>query len=243
MSMNVDDDGRRIMAIDANKSEPFEIGAQILALLAYPQPEEDDRRIRVEGALCSEVVALACAEQSPNAEALRKRFPHYAKRRQRAGLASLPKRHKKAMQAGTMALGFLQEGISGRPANLPATMSSMSLQNLSKHIANGDGITDDSHYENYDDAIKMVARRIWRPWHPVLHLASAYQIACRMFSGDADGMEYSIYNLAMHKALVDFAQFHASIIRCDPRLTDIAKHLIRIDWQGDVQISAPSGDA
>jgi len=56
-------------------------------------------------------------------------------------------------------------------------------------------------------------------------------------------MEYRIYNLAMHKALVDFAQFHASIIRCDPRLTDIAKHLIRIDWQGDVQISAPSGDA
>jgi len=241
MAMTVDRNGRRTMTIDANRSEPFEIGAQIIALLAFPGADEEARRLRVEGAMCSEVIALGCSEDPAGASVLRARYPHYAKRVQRASLASLDSRLKKAMLAGWMALGFIEDGATGMPPKLPADMTNMSVSSLARRISRQIGLDDDVTYENYEDAIKAMERRVWRRWHPILHLASAYQVVARIHSGEEPGLAFNIDNEAFHEAVIGLAQVHGKIIRAHPRLKKVAEVLVDIDWLNrSVPISVPS---
>jgi hypothetical protein len=221
---------REKITLDAGALEPFEIGARLLALLAFPAPGERKRRYGIEGALCSEIIARTCDDQPETADAIRVRYRRYTKRKQRVSLGSFQKRLNKAMFAGTMALGYLEEGISGQSAKLPTTMPSMSFRNLARHVAQRDGLVDDLNNSHYEEAIRMFVKRTWHPWYPVLHLASAFQVACRMYSMEAEGMPYDIHNLAAHKAVVAYAQMHAAVICREPQLSKVAEQLVDIEW-------------
>lgn len=244
MAMTVDGNGRRTMTIDATQSEPFEIGAQITALLAFPAADEDARRLRIEGAMCSEMIAKGCAEDPAGARAIRERYRRYAKRTQRASLTSLDGRLKKAMFAGWMTLGFIEEGVTGKPLRLPPGMPSMSVSNLARRVSRQVGLEDDVTCENYEDAIKAFEKRVWRRWHPVLHLASAYQVVARIHAGQDDGLRYDVQNDVFHEAVINLAQFHGRIIRAHPRLKKLAEVLVDFEWiSRPVPISVPSQTA
>jgi hypothetical protein len=92
--------------------------------------------------------------------------PIYALRSQHENdrfLRTLERRVRDRMVAGRMAIGFLQEAMTGE---VPACLKRLSINGLAQLVL------DDVEYTEPEN----VETRIWRPSLPVIHLASALQL-------------------------------------------------------------------
>jgi hypothetical protein len=192
--------------------EPFEIGAFLLAVLAFPAAQESDARVAAAFALCNLAVAAQCA-QFPDSEASwRKSHPEYFDlddREIRGRLRQLKRRLRDRMIAARMSLGFFEEGITGCAATLPTGMVRLSLNELSKLALPQSG---ESNPENLE-------KRTWRASRGVFHIAAALQVSLRVSaqSPEIEALGYPLWDNELHRRVIEFAQFHEEMVLRDER--------------------------
>jgi hypothetical protein len=211
----------RVYDLDPNEMEPFEIGAYLFAILAFPEDPE-----RIEAAVTANCSAYlrAYAKMDPVVgRALFNRHPRYfnindpeARREPR----TFQRRLSDRAIAGKMALGFFEEGLTGQRATLPAGMASLSLNELSKLVQPESGISDPD----------MVGRRMWRKSVPVIHLASAMQVWARYKELDpaVRNVPHRIDDAEANQAIIAIAQIHERIVLGDRRFGKGHTDIIRI---------------
>src|SRR6185437_9999025 len=104
----------RYVVLDFARDEPFEIGAKMLALLAFPGCAEiDDWRLATE-ALCSNVIRATSAADPENSAKWRAEYPVYAtidEKESRRRLRKLPTRLRDRMIAARLARLYFGEAI------------------------------------------------------------------------------------------------------------------------------------
>ena len=211
----------RTITLDSNLLEPFEIGALLLAILAFPGPKEEDLCKKAAEALCGMQVRVTIAAENDIAGNWNTAYPNYAaidESESRRRLKTFNRRLRDRMIASRMSLGFFQEGFVKRPAKLPALMQRHSLNDLSELVLSQSGQT---YPEN-------VEHRIWRKSLPVIHLAAAMQIAARALTPDDAEFGYPLDNGPLHQAVIQLAQLHEEIALSDQRFGQKRDELIRI---------------
>ena len=135
----------RILTIDAGKLEPFEIGARLMAILAFPNASEVAELTAAQQALCTEHVSVTADADPELGDELRQRFPDYSKLDRgtiRKHLRKTRTRYRDRMVAARMARGFFQEALTKMPAVLPESMARLSLNELSKLVLSESGQSD-----------------------------------------------------------------------------------------------------
>jgi hypothetical protein len=149
--------------------EVFEVGADLLALLLYPEKKAEMKRLRLYISLCALVVQGTYFNQHP-AKAFQPQLmkPIYVFRSEREisrDMRAFDRRHRDRIIAGRMALAFLKKA-NGITLNLPGGDERLSINRLSELVLTDAGYTEPENVET----------RIWRPSVPVIHIAAAVQI-------------------------------------------------------------------
>jgi hypothetical protein len=207
--------------LDPTRSEPFEIGASLLSILAFPGPAEEGARKGAADALCAEALRKTIAADPEHAVEWRAAYPGYTAidaSESRRRLRTLARRLRDRMIASRMSLGFLQEALAKQPARLPASMSRLSINELSKLVLDQSGESDPENVE----------KRVWRQSLPVIHLAAAMQIVARAMGADLERYGYVLDNAPLHAAVIYLAQVYEHIVFSDPRFGKRRDQLIRI---------------
>ena len=222
----------RLIVLDPETLEPFEIGAWLVAVLAFPTDAEVNMRREAADALCNGTLRVTCAAYPADAAGWREDYPVYAAidlREQKRRLRSLPGRLNRRMLAARMSLGFLEEGVTGAPITLPDGMKRLSLNELSDLVLRQSRQADPHNVE----------QRTWRPAKPVIHLAGAMQIVLRHLSPGRgeDLVPYPIDDGDLHRVVIGLAEVYEGIVLGDPRLRIGPDTLIR------VRLAPPPGTA
>jgi hypothetical protein len=156
--------------IDFRHQAPYECGAILITLLAYPEPTATDETL---GSLCRSLCHLhlrATSEIDPEwAGAPQPIKPLYAfvdPKQLNQDLRQLKRRLRDRMVAARVAIGFLKEVVSGKVPKLPAGLKNLSLNQLSILVLDDLDSEDEGNVET----------RVWRPSLPVIHLAAAMAV-------------------------------------------------------------------
>jgi hypothetical protein len=216
----------RIVTLDSSRLEAFEVGAILIATLAFPGRGEELASEKAVEALCADVLRETIAAFPENAEEWRLAFPRYTaidKAESQRRLRTLDHRLQNRMLASRMALGFLEESITTRPAKLPAAMKRHSLNELSKLALSQSGENDSENLE----------ARTWRASRPVIHLASAIQVLARFAAPDVEPFRYPLDDAKLHNQVIELAQFHEQKVLSDHRFGVRGDQLIRIRRRGE----------
>lgn len=159
---------RETYTYDFSRVEVFEVGAALLALLAYPAVNDEKHRQNLHASLCASTVRVVFPVDSESRVQPQLIKPIYAFRSEREiakDLRTIKRRHRQRMIAGRMAVAFLKQA-GGIPLNLPASPPRLSINALSDLVAEDAGYADPENVET----------RIWRQSLPVIHLAAAIQL-------------------------------------------------------------------
>jgi hypothetical protein len=138
-----------VFSFERNKI--YECGATLLAVLAIPEENSDERRLDLYRSLRGRALRLEC-DANPNDNAPITVNPLYALRDRQTidrDVRYVKKRFSERMVAGRMAIGHLQTGRS--------------LNALTEDVLEDAGQKDTTN----------VQRRFWAPSRPVIHLAAA----------------------------------------------------------------------
>src|SRR5262245_45997858 len=150
--------------IDFGKSEVYECGATLVALLAHPTDAQDVARGNLHASLCPLAVRAQFGGQAGEFERQSIK-PIYALRAEKdisRDLKTLKRRLRDRMVAARMAIAFLQLAAGQQP-RLPAGTRRVSLNRMSELVFEDAGQSDPENVE----------KRVWRPSLPVIHLAAA----------------------------------------------------------------------
>ena len=150
----------------SSSREDFEIGARMLAALAFPGATEAVDRRRAADAWCAGIINCTKTADPSCAAELDNRYPRYAKLDKRSinkALRRTKSRLRNRQVAGRMTRGYFQEWFDQRPAVLTASMARLSINELAKLVQPESGESDPENTE----------KRTWRPSRPVFHLVSA----------------------------------------------------------------------
>jgi hypothetical protein len=210
--------------LDASASEPFEIFAQLQALMCFPN-ETPDHRNRIASAICADIVEQQSELQPELAASVRARFPQYRKSRNRVSLASHGEKWGEALVAGWYFLVCLNKtaehpALNGSPEKVSGRAVASAM-----FPAREDGLEI-----NYESRLHDIRRHLIRRHYPVAHLAAAFQAAAHITSPVDYAGEFQIHNLAFHRALVKLAGGYADTIRATPELANVAERLIDLEW-------------
>ena len=191
----------RTVILDSSRLAPFEIGALLLSVLAFPGPTEEDECNRAAEALCADLLRETIRAYPDQAAKWQDAYPDYfaiGRVECRRCLRTYKRRLRDRMVAARMSLGYFQEGIAQQPATLPPSINSLSLNELSKLVLSQSG---ESNSEN-------VEHRAWRGSRPVIHLAAAIQIEARALAPDEKAFGYPLDNGPLHEAVIRLARIH-----------------------------------
>jgi hypothetical protein len=213
----------RQYTFDFTKQASFEIGAWLMAILAFPADGEVELRREAAEGLCADAVRMTCVADPTNAAAWQAEYPVYAAidpREQRRRLRTLLNRLKRGMQAARMSLGFLEEGVSGGKARLPPGMAKLNIDSLSRLLQD----------QSYESDPHNLEHRVWRKTRPVIHLAAAFQMVARYASPEPgrDDVGYPLANGDLHQAVIDLAGRYEPIVLADKRFGIRPDMLIRL---------------
>lgn len=211
----------RYFTLSSDLLEPFEIGALLLTILAFPGESEEEAMRKAAEALCSDTLRVTVAASPDQADRLQAEYPHYLaidKAECRRLLRTLRRRLRDRMVAARMSLAYFQEGISKKPAKLPASMARLSINQLSELVLGQSGQSDSENVE----------RRQWRESLPVIHLAAAMQVLPRERAHNEANFGYLLDSMPLHDAVIERAQMHEEIVLSDPRFGRNRDRLIRI---------------
>ena len=213
----------RQINLDPEVLAPFEIGAILMAVLTFPNADEAERIQLVSEAWCAKLLMDTEAAEPSRSEELRQALPDYAGlgvREVKQQLRQSTRRFRDRMVAARMARGFFQEAITERPAILPATMARLSLNELSKLVLHESGQSDPENVE----------KRAWSESRPVIHLAAAFDVLGDFRNPGVKELGYDLQDLETHRAIVDLARAHESVVLADPRFGAGPDDLIRFRW-------------
>ena len=159
-----------IVVLDLAREEPFEWGALLVTLLAFP--ENNPPQSLMEScfrSLCSFAIRgrLANDPMLVNQRLLIK--PAYVLHDGallKRDIRHLQKRLRHRMLAGKMSIPFLREASTGVTPKLPPGINRLFVSQMAEMVLHDTGYSDPKH----------VVERIWRPSLPVIHLAAATMI-------------------------------------------------------------------
>ena len=204
----------------SSRREPFEIGARLLAALAFPSIAEASARRNAAIAWCASYLE-ECIKMDPStADEFATRFPQYlavSGQDIRRALRKTGKRFESRVLAGKMARGYFQEHITKAPAVLPPGMARLSNNELSKLVLAEAHQSDPHNVEN----------RIWGSSKPVIHLASGYDLLSRSLPPGREGA-FQIDDPALHRFLISYGEWAEPIVIGDPRFGVTAEKLLRV---------------
>ena len=167
----------RHCVFDPLRQQPWEIGAALVSILAWPSEDDVEQLTAAFEALCARQARASIEAYPEHADEWSRNHPHYARiepREIKRRLRTLPRRLRHRMLAAKMARGYFGEAINQRPALLPPGMRRLSTAQLSKLVLRESHLSDPL----------MVARRIWRESRPVIAIAAAFEMCAR-----AEGFE------------------------------------------------------
>jgi hypothetical protein len=209
--------------LDPADMEDFEIGAWLMAILAFPGAGEHDLRQAAAEALCAGCVRVTVAADPQTAEHCRGNYPLYSsidQREEKRRLRTLENRLRRRMVAAKMSLAFIEEGITGEPAKLPEGMTGLNIDALSRLVQPETKESDPQNLEN----------RVWRESLPVIHLAAAMQWLLRYLEGEGGNIDtgYRMDNGPMHSVVIAIAERYEPLVLADRRFGAIAEKMIRV---------------
>jgi hypothetical protein len=209
--------------------EPFELGAKLIATLAFPSPQEIDPRQRAFEALCAQVIHATCAADPNNAASWRAKFPTYAAIGEpeiRRRLRTLRRRLRDRMKAAQIALGYFDEAlrhtlvsigeaypdlkpeiedIEVRPTPLPGGVVRHSFNALIQH-----------HFPHHnEEGWHNREQRALRSSLPVIHVAVAFHVLGRHLAPGAEGFAYKLDDLEIHQRILELAEVHETALECE----------------------------
>jgi hypothetical protein len=196
---------------------PFEVGAQILGVLAFPG--DIGRARAAANAWCAELVQANIEAFADTADEVRADYPHYASmfrweiRRQ---LRSAKTQLRNRAVAARMSRGFFFENVYSRPPELPEGMRTLSLNQLSILVQRESGQSDPENTE----------KRIWRTSRSIIHLAAAFdrEIGSRAVNdNDLRIDDHELMNRVLKRA-----EWHEQIVVKDPRFGISTDDLVRV---------------
>lgn len=209
--------------IDRNILEDFEIGALLDSVLAFPQDSEIDRRRGVANALCAEVIQLSIAHEPSREKEYRKRYPHYAKRRNRTSLKALEGRRHIYKFAGVAVLPYLKEPMLGLSFVHPVKDMGLSQRDIAKYVCPMKGGEPEL---DYIARIEDFEKRTIRKWRPIWHLVAAHQYIARQ----RDGGPFPIDDVDTWRLIVGTAKKFAPALVQHRQLKVTADDLLDIEW-------------
>ena len=204
----------------SSRREDFEIGARLLAALAFPGVEEAIDRRRAAHAWCAGIVNCTKVADPSLAAELDNRYPRYVSWDQRSinkVLRRTKSRIRNLQVAGRMARGYFQEWLDQRPAVLPPSMARLSINELAKLVGRESG----------EHISENTEKRTWRPSKPVIHLASAFDLVGRFCVPENDN-GYDLNDGALHRKVIDLAELSERVVDGDPRFQVKPEDLLRI---------------
>jgi hypothetical protein len=208
---------------DRARDQVWEVGAGLLALLAYPGEAEIDQRVAAAQALCAIKVQVTMNTFPEEERALRYCFPLYATMELaeiRRRLRTFRNRCRARMLASWMALYFFERAFTDTPQALPPGIKKPSINAFSLLVLPQTHISEP----------EMVERRIWRTSFPVIHLATALQVLGRAIGRDLDAFGYPLEDGGLHQRVIGFANMHAAVVRGDPSFGKYPDRLVELSY-------------
>ena len=187
-----------------SRRDHFEIGARLIAALAFPGADEAAKRRSAAMAWCTDYVRKWVDLEPHRVEELRSAYPLYftmPRREVKAALRTAYNRLDKRILAGKMARGIFQERETGRPVVLPDGMRRHSLNELSKLVL----------AESHQSDPHNVETRVWGSSKAAIHLASGYDFMAQCLPAELEG-QYDMTNRALHRWLIDYGQRAEEIV-------------------------------
>jgi hypothetical protein len=217
---------KQLVAFDVGSLAPFEIGARLDALLCYPN-WSPQRRQTVSDAICAEVVGYTIELEPFRTRGLRTRYPQYTKSRSRSALNSLPHRREKALTFGLAFLPLLKKAATQELPIFNGQQRELSRVEIARFLwPRWNGGADFDYDQWLHDRMSD-----WRNYHPIAHLAAAYQYIARERSGPNEAASIDYQDLDLHREVVRRANEFAGHFRATPGLNGIADQLIELGWR------------
>jgi hypothetical protein len=218
------------IVIDLSKTRHYEAGAIFLAVLAYPE-SEDEARGGLIFSLCNLALRAQFPLASPEAGSEQSLKPIYVLRPEpliRKDLRTFDRRLRDRLVAADMAIALLQRATGLLPSQLPKGLRTLSLNELSTWVARKlpesqikGGVREQANTET----------RVWRASLPVIHLAAALAIFNQAYDRQGHG-EVRPVDILNQPELVEWiiaeAERLAEIIEKTGALGTKAVPLIRI---------------
>jgi hypothetical protein len=212
--------------LDPTMFPPIQIGALLMAIVAWPEAEEMEGLGLVAEAIAADTLRKAYGVlPSDEADLWKADFPGLAaidRREIKRCLRTFKRRYRDRMVAARMALGFIEEGLTGKPVRLPPSMRRHSLNQLSA-LVKSDLPLDDP---------EMIERRIWRASRPVVHIAVALQVWARMQGLDAKDIPYPLDDGDLHSAIIALAEAYEPVVLGDRRFGVREENIVRLRQSG-----------
>lgn len=212
--------------IDAKVLRPFEIGAQLDALLCYPTWSAY-RRQGVADAICATLVAHSIEVDPSRKAELWEAFPKYTMRKSRASLKTRDERRKEALNAGLAFLPLLKKAAIGELPVLRGRAGELSLAEIARFL----WPDENSRKTDYNDLLHDRMKHGLRRFYPIAHLAAANQYIARERSGDHPAAPFDYQDTEHFREVVRRADEYAGYFAAMPRWGNIAEALIRIEWR------------
>lgn len=215
------------VVFDASASEPFEIFAQLQALMCAPG-STPDKRARIARGICADLIEQQCELEPELAASFRVAFPQYRKSRNRVSLESHAERWGEALIAGWYFLVRLNKELTGEHPALNGTPEKASGRDV---VSNMFPAREDGFEENYESRLHDIERHLIRRHYPVAHLATAFQAAAHATSTNGHAGEFDVHDLDFLRLVVSLACAFAERIRRMPEFRTVADRLIELEWR------------
>jgi hypothetical protein len=217
-----------IYLLDTTQQEPFEIGAKLVAILAFPGHQDVVAREQAFEALCADTVR-ATSKSDREHRAWWSASPTHAaigEAESRRRLRTLRRRLRDRMKAAQMALGFFDEALRRMLASIAEDYPDLGAQigdvevrptplpdGVARHSLNG--LIRYHFPQSNDDGWQNQEHRIWRASLPVIHLATAVHVLGRHLQPEEETFEYNLNDLDLHRRVVSLATVHEEAVRCE----------------------------
>lgn len=205
----------------------FVTGAAFHSILAWPTAADCLRFDRAREELMAGAIRLTKEEDPRLARAVMDRWPQIDWRsiearaqKPKPNLGYLDKRLKQRMAAARMGIGKMHFEIFNIPAELPPSITALSIDQLSA-LVRGDVSIDDP-----DNIEKLV----WRKSLPIIHLAIATQLVLAGKFRDRNEIVCDLQDIDFYRECVLLAQLLEMVVHHHPEVAITRDRMTLIRW-------------